>query len=333
VCVVTTGQCEVDPAWLIEAGRGVGPVDVSRSLALSTTLEEVRAALWEEGSLVPGATYTMSFLDDRLWVAGIDVNGNKTFDDPDHVISVIARPGLNAQTPQGLGVGSALTEVRAALGQPDHSAVLPPSESFEGGRVDEYFGLGLFVNYDPGDAAQALTVTRGYSSPGGSFDPEAGTLTYGGTTLYLGDGLTTGDPQAKHRQAVGEPDWPSGFERVIDVSGNPVSVQFYLDSYRIQGLEFIGVDTVASVYRRDKLVLVALYPFYFGQAANGLRVGSPKADLDALYGAPTTVQDPAWNGTLYVYTAGTRKLGALFTRDGQSPEDTAVMLILNYQAN
>jgi len=331
VCVVATGQCVADPAWHIEAGLGVGPVEVSQSLAAPATLDAVRAALWEEGVLVPGATYSMSFLGDRLWVAGIDVNGSRTFDGPDHVLSVIARAGLDARTPEGLGVGSALAEVRAGLGAPDHSEVLAPAEGFEGGRVDEYFGLGLFVNYGPDDLAQAVTVTRVYSAPGGGFDPQAGTLTYQGTTLYLGDGLATGDPRAAHRAAVGEPDWPSGFEQVIDVGGTPVSVQFWVDSYRIQGLEFIGVDTVAGVYERDKLVLVALYPFYFGQAPNGVRVGSPRAELEAAYGPPTLVQDPAWSGVLHVYTAGERKLGALFTHDGQSPDDTAVMLLLNYQ--
>jgi len=332
VCLVETGQCAEDPAWPIEAGRGVGPVDVSLSLASFTTLDQVRAALWEDGSLVPDATYTMSFLGDRLWVAGIDVNGSKSFDGPDHVLSVIARPGLDAQTPQGLRVGSTQAEVRAGLGEPDHSEVLAASEGFEGGRVDEYFGLGLFVNYGPDDLARAITVTRVYSAPDGSFDPVAGTLTYGGTTIYLGNGLSTGDAQAVHRAAVGEPDWPSGFERVVETGGDPVSVQFYVDSYRIQGLEFIGVDTVAGVYERDRLVLVALYPFYYGQAADGLRIGSPKSALDAAYGAPTVVQDPAWTGVLYVYTAGTRELGALFTDDGQDADDTAVMLLLNYQS-
>jgi len=291
----------------------------------------VQAALGETGSLVPGATYTMSFLGDRLWVLGIDVNDTKTFDAADHVISAIAREGLNARTPNGLTLGSTFVDVRTSLGQPDNSELVLPSGQVEGGRLDAYFRLGLYVNYDAQDVVKAITVTRVYSLPTGSFDPAAGTLTYGGRTIYLGDGNSTGDAQAVHRGAVGEPDWPSSFEKEVDSGGSPVDVLFYVDSYRIQGLEFIGVDTVAGMFEKDKLVLVALYPFYYGRAANGLQVGSPKSSLDALYGAPTVRQDPAWDGVLYLYTTGTRKLGVLYTNDGQSPADTAVMLILNYQ--
>ncbi len=326
------GQAEDQaPPWSIVPGRGVGPATVSQSLANPTTLDQARAALGEPGSLAEGATYTMSFQAGRLWLVGIDVNGSKSFDGPDHVLTAIAREGLNAQTLQGLRVGSTLAEVRGALGQPDHTEVLPASETFEGGRVDEYFRLGLFVNYGPTDLAKALSVTRVYSLPGGSFDPAAGTLTYNGTTLYLGDGNSTGDPQSRHRAAVGEPDWPGGFEKEVVSGGTPVDVQFYVDSYRIQGMEFIGVDTVAGMFERDKLVLVGLYPFYYGQAANGTRIGSTKAEMDARYGAPTVRQDPAWDGALFLYTTGTRKLGVLYTNDGQSQSDTVVMLLLNYQ--
>jgi hypothetical protein len=327
------GQAQDDgaPAWSIEAGRSIGPATVSRSLANFTTLSQLQAELGESGSLVSGATYTMSFVGDRLWAVGIDVNDSKTFDAPDHIISIIAREGLNARTPNGLTLGSAQADVRGALGQPDHSDDVAPSATSEGGSVDEYFRYGLFVNYDPAGLVKALTVTRVYSAPAGSFDPAAGTLTYGGTTIYLGDGNSTGDAQAVHRGAVGEPDWPSSFEKEIDSGGSPVDVLFYVDSYRIQGLEFIGVDTVAGMFEKDRLVLVGLYPFYYGQAANGVRIGSPKSALDAAYGAPTIVSDPAWTGVLYLYTTGTRKLGVLYTDDGQSPSDTAVMLILNYQ--
>jgi hypothetical protein len=314
------------PAWVIVPGQSVGPLAVSQSLANMTTLAQVRGILGEPGVLLQGATYTMTFLQDRLWAVGIDVNGSKSFDDPDRVISIMAREGLNVRTQGGLTIGSTRAEVRGQLGQPDHFADLAPSGEYPGGRVDEYFRLGLFVGYGTDDVSTAYTVTRVLRAPDGRLDPTNGTLAFGSTTIYLGDGNYTGDSRSRHLGVLGEPDWHSTFDRTV--SGYPVT--FYLDSYRIQGLEFIGVDNVMGI-AKDKLVVVAVYPFYYGTTAQGLGVGSPKSAFTAQYGQPTPRYDATYQATVFVYTAGTRKLGVLFTHDGQAEADTAVMLVLNYQ--
>ena len=123
--------------WTITPGVGIGDLTVSQTWTNYTTLGQVKAILQESGTVVGSAKYSLSFLDNKLLVAGIDINANQQFDDADHIIALTVRAGIYARTDEGLGVGSALSDVRtvARFATPDRTVVLPPYGAYLGGKM------------------------------------------------------------------------------------------------------------------------------------------------------------------------------------------------------
>jgi hypothetical protein len=105
-----------------------------------------------------------------------------------------------------------------------------------------------------------------------------------------------------------------------------------VDSYRILGMEFVGGHDSIAIYNVDRLVAVAIYPFYYGETAYGHGVGSTKAEWETELGAPATqLTDPNY-GVLFIYQASIDyKFAVMYTNDGASSGDLAVLLVLNYQ--
>jgi hypothetical protein len=320
--------------WIITPGVGVGPVTVSASMTNPTTLSQVQGVLGETGRLAQNTSYTYVFKNDTLSVTGIDTNGNQVFDGADHIISIAILEGLDARTGEGLQVGSTQAQVRAAarFSNPDRSAVLPPYQDFLGGKFDSYFRLGFYVGYDSTDTSTTMIVSRQYPRPpDGRISPAAGTLTFGGTVIQCGDGYQTGSEEDVHRVVLGLPNWRSYFMADIN-SPYADEVELYIDSYRVLGMEFIGGHDEIFIYSVDLLVAVAIYPFYYGQTAYGHGVGSTKAEWESELGAPVSqITDPQY-GVMFVYQASTDyKFAIMYTDDGVSQDDKAVLLVLNYQ--
>jgi hypothetical protein len=300
-----------------------------------TTLSQVQGVLGETGYLADSAKYTFVFLNDTLRVTGIDVNGNQLFDGPDHIISLTILEGLDAQTGEGIRVGSTQAQVRAAarFSNPDRAAVIPPYAEFLGGKFDSYFRIGFYVGYDSTDVCSTIIISRQYPQPpDGRINPAAGSLTFGGTTIQCGDGYQTGSRQEVHRGILGLPNWRYYFETEVNTEYGPQDVELYDDSYRILGMEFIGGHDEVFIYNVDRLVAVSIYPFYYGETAQGHGVGSTKAEWEAELGAPTNqLYDPNY-GTLFIYQASLDyKFAIMYTDEGVSSDDVATLLVLNYQ--
>lgn len=297
----------------------------------------MRSELGEQGTTVDSATYTLGFLDQTMSVTGIDSNSspNQQFDNEDHIISVAAGQGLNATTIEGLGVGSTLNEVHAVgrFASPDRSGVVPPYGQYPGGKMEYYFGQGFFVGYNSQDQAAFMTVTRPYPhAPDGTIDPAGGKLVFGGTSIECGDGYTTGTTRDVHQGVLGESDWDYSFNMDIDTQYGTQSVQFYIDSYRILGMELVGGDDTVFIYDVDRLVVVSLYLPYYGKTAAGHGLGTSKGDWESELGSPaTTYTDPNSGVISYIYNTGSRKFAVTYTNNGASQTDVAVFLVLNYQ--
>jgi hypothetical protein len=325
--------------WTITPGVGIGELTVSQSWTNYTTLGQVKAILQESGTAVGSAKYTLSFMGGSLLVAGIDINQNQQFDDADHVIAITVREGIYAKTEENLGVGSALADVRqvARFATPDRSVILPPYGAYLGGKMEEYFTSGVFFGYDDIDHVASIMVTRVYPQPpDATLNPAAGTLQFTGGIIRCGNGYDSGTTADVHRGILGQADWFNNFTADITLAtGTVISVQFYLDSYRILGMEFLGGDDSYWTYDIDKLIAVMLYPLFYGRTAAGNGLGSTKAEWEAELGAAVSVkQDPQYEGTLHVYQpSAEHKFAITYTNDGAGPDDVAVFLILNYQEN
>ncbi len=326
--------------WTITPGLGVGPLQVSSGPGDSAhVLGAIRTTLGESGQAVGQAKYTLSFHYQLLWATGIDSGApNQMFDDQDHVISLVIWPGLGASTAEGLGPGSTFSQVRAQAryANPDRSAVYPPYGEYPGGKMDFFFGLGLYIGYDADDVAAFFTVTRSYpQTPNATIDPAGGSLRFSTATVYCGDGYNSGSTQDVHRGVLGSPDWTYSFDTTVETGQyGPIDVQFYTDSYRVLGMEFVGGDDVIFTYIIDRLVLVMLYPPFYGKTAAGNGLGSARSSWEAELGAPVQeLSDPNYQGKMFVYQAGSRQFGITYTNEGASPDDIATLLVLNYQAS
>ena len=320
--------------WSIIPSVGIGPALVSQGISSPHTLAEARAALFEQGQPLQNAPFTLSFRNDTVWVSGIDANGNQTFDDPDLVLSIVARPGLNARTQQGLVTGNSRAQVLAtpAYTSPDHTAILEPSGQQQGGKVDEYFNAGIFFGYDQQDLVNAITVTRSYRPPKATIIPEEAKLTFGTNgSVFCGDGYTTGSKQNLHRSILGDPDMHSTYQQEITLSdGTNITIDFYIDSYRIQGMEFVGGDDTYLWYDIDRLVSIMLYPLFYGTTDGGNGIGSTRAMWQNEFGAPVEIKENTeYNTKTYIYQAGSKGLAILYTNNGESFDDRATWIMLN----
>ncbi|MBW1807426.1 MAG: thrombospondin type 3 repeat-containing protein [Deltaproteobacteria bacterium] len=323
---------DIRTAWIITPGEGIGPLEVSSSQSVFVSLADIQAQTGEPGLSVGSSNYTLAFLYDTLWTTGINVNDDLAFDAQDHIISMTARDGLNARTQEDLGVGSMLSQVHsfAAYQNPDRSAIVSPYGEFPGGRMEYYFTRGLFIGYDEIDTATFFTITRPYPQPpDGLINPAAARLTFGSTTIQCGNGYETGSLIGVHRGALGQADWTYSLLAEVDTPYGPMELQFYLDSYRILGMEFLGGDDVIFVVDLNRLITVSLYAPYYGKTAAGNGIGSSKAEWEAELGPPLSITEG-----LAVYQASpTNKFAINFTNDGASQDDVAVLLFLNYQGN
>ncbi|NMB76371.1 MAG: hypothetical protein GYA21_14735 [Myxococcales bacterium] len=324
------GDTGGDPGepWIIQPGVGVGPLKVSQGLTTAHQLSEIQVALGESGNST-GVEYARSFRNDTLWVSGIETSGNKVFDSNDRVLTIMVRKGFNARTAEWIAPGSSLAFVHGqpAYATPDRSVVAEPYGSYPGGLMESYFRMGAFLGYDENQNLSAFTVTRPFQTlPTGTINPAAATVTIGSTTIVCGDGTNSGTRRSVHRNLLGEPDAESTFTQMVQGT----SVQFYLDSYRVLGFEFVGGDDVIGMTVVDKLVVLALYPLFYGQTAAGHGLGSKKSEWELELGAPVAQKnDPTW-GTIFVYTAGSRYFAIMYTNQGASPDDAAILLVLNY---
>jgi hypothetical protein len=267
-------------------------------------------------------------------VSGIDSNPtpNQQFDDSDHIISTVALDGLYAETAEGLGPGSTLAEIHgvARYANPDRSADVPPYGEYPGGKMEYYFTQGVFVGYEL-DTASFFTVTRTYPRPpDGVISPSAGTLNFGGNTIQCGDGYQSGSFRDAHTGVLGAPDWDYEFEMEVDTQYGTQDVNFYIDSYRILGMEFIGGDDSIFIYDVDRLVLVSLYAPYYGKTSQGHGIGSTKAEWESELGSPTSTVTES-GVTSHIYTAGSRLFSITYSNNGASQDDIATFLVLNYQ--
>jgi len=333
------GGTDLGTKWVITPGVGIGELTVSQTWTSYTTLGQVKAIMGEAGTPVGSAKYTVSFMDEKLLVAGIDINANQQFDDADHIIAITVREGIYSETDEGLFVGSPLADVRQAarFATPDRSVVLPPYGAYLGGKMEEYFTLGIFFGYDDIDQVASIMVTRPYPQPpDATLNPAAGTLQFTGGIIYCGNGYDAGSTADVHRGILGQADWFNNFTADITLAtGTVITVQFYLDSYRILGMEFLGGDDSYWTYDIDKLIAVMLYPLFYGRTAAGNGLGSTKAEWEAELGAAVDVkQDPAYEGTMHVYQPSAEHYFAItYSNDGASQDDVAVFMVLNYQEN
>jgi hypothetical protein len=333
------GGTDLGPKWVITPGVGIGPLNVSQTWTDYTTLGQAKAVLEESGTAVGDAKYTLSFRNGTLLVAGIDINANQQFDDADHIIAITVREGIYAETSEGLGVGSPLADVRgtARFATPDRSVVLPPYGAYLGGKMEEYFTVGIFFGYDDIDHVASIMVTRIYPQPpDATLNPAAGTLQFGTGIIRAGNGYDSGTTADVHRGILGQADWFNNFDADITLAtGTVITIQFYLDSYRILGMEFLGGDDSYFTYDIDKLIAVMLYPLFYGRTAAGNGLGSTKAEWEAELGAAVDVkQDPAYEGTLHVYQPSAEHHFAItYSNNGASQDDVAVFMVLNYQEN
>jgi hypothetical protein len=322
------------PGWLIQPGLGVGPLKVSLGQNQMHPLSEVQQTIGSSG-ISTTSEFIRSFLDDTLWVGGMDINSNQTYESSDPVLSLMIRSGSSSKTAEGLGSGSGRSEVLAfaTFLVLDQSVLLPASGSFPGGRVDSYFQAGAFIGYDQLDVVTAMTVSRSYQqAPDALINPGAGTLNFGGRVLTCGDGFQTGSTRSTHLQILGEPDWAWGLDKEVTLTpGQPITVRLYGASFRILGMEFVGVEKMEQT-PVDKLVAIAVYPMFYGKTAAGHGVGSSKADWEQELGAPDhTKQDPQYQGLLFVYRVQSRLFAIVYSNDGSTQEDKSGFLILNYQ--
>ncbi|MBW2701936.1 MAG: hypothetical protein JRF33_14060 [Deltaproteobacteria bacterium] len=320
-----------DPGLLIQPGTGIGSMQVTTNPSVPVTLSQIRNIVGEQGMNTSG-DYTLSFLSDTLWVSGLesDPEGYQVFDNPDMVITLTARTGMNAHTADGLGPGSTLAEVRAvpAWSNPDRTAIIPAGNGYAGGKMDEFFSRGLFIGYNESDVATSFAVTRTYLPPNGTITPTTATLRIGTTNILAGDGSDTGSPRYVHVGVLGTPDRHITYDQVV----GGYDVTFYVDTYRVMGMEFIGVEEVSGLFDIDKLVAVVMYPLFYGSTSAGHRLGSTRSEWQSELGSsPEIKQDATSGSTMYIYTVASHKFGIVYANDGANMSDKAVMLMLNYQ--
>ena len=326
-----------DPGLLIQPGTGIGSMPVTTNPSAPVTLSQIRNIVGEQGLNTSG-DYTLSFLSDTLWVSGLesDPEGYQVFDNTDMVITLTARTGMNAHTAEGIGPGSTLAQVRAvpAWSNPDRTAIIPAGNGYAGGKMDEFFSRGLFIGYNESDVATSFAVTRTYLPPNGTITPTTATLRIGTTNILAGDGSTTGSPRYAHVNILGNPDRHVTYEQTVGVSPDDFLVKFYVDTYRVLGMEFIGVQDIYFFgwQEYDKLVAVVMYPLFYGSTSAGHRLGSTRSEWQSELGSsPEIKQDANSGSTMYVYTVGSLKFGIVYANDGANMSDKAVMLMLNYQ--
>ena len=144
--------------------------------------------------------------------------------------------------------------------------------------------------------------------------------------MLCGNGYQTGSKRNVHRDVFGEPDGTLGFSAQI---GN-LNVNLYADSYRILGLEFFGGDDKLGMITVDRLVTIVMYPLFYGKTSAGNSIGSTKKSWQAEMGQPVAIQEDPEYGRVFVYAAGSYYLGIMYTNDGASDQDAAVLVILNY---
>ncbi len=320
--------------WSINPSVGIQAILVSQGVSSPHKLQESKLVLGEQGVALENAPFTLSFRNDTIWISGIDANDNQTFDDHDYVISVVANPGLNARTQEGLAVGDPRSSVLAnpTYSSPDHTAILDPSGDFPGGKLDEYFTTGVFFGYDEQDKVNAITVTRSYRPPDAIIIPEEAKLTFGTDgSPFCGDGYTTGSKRDLHRGILGEPDMASVYQQEITLSdGTVITIDFFIDSYRIQGMEFIGGDDTYLWYDIDRTVSIILYPMFYGKTDGGNGIGTTRAMWQNEFGAPVDIKENTeYNTKTYIYQAGTRGIAVLYTNNGASFDDKATWIMLN----
>jgi len=321
-------------AWLITPGVSVGPLLVSQGMNSVHTLGEIQGHLGEAGTPIPDAPFALAFRNDTLWISGIDSNDSQVFDAGDSILSIMVRTGFDARTAEGLGPDSTRAQVRAvaAYANPDYAADLPPYGEFPGGKVDEYFSAGVYFGYDEAGVVTAVTVARSYRAPNATIDPANARIGFGATWIACGDGYQTGSKIDIHRGALGLPDWSRSFTQEITLQdGSTANIDFYLDSYRIQGMEFLGGDDTYLWYDVDRLVAIALYPMFYGTTASGHGIGSTRAEWESELGAPVDIKVSDETGAkTYVYQAGSKGFAIYYNNNGDLMTDQATWLMLNF---
>jgi hypothetical protein len=200
-----------------------------------------------------------------------------------------------------------------------------------------YFKRGFYLGYDVNDVVTFVTVSKPYPRPpDGTIDPANGRLDFGGSTIQCGDGFSTGDKQSVHRSILGNPDYSYEFVQEIDTDYGTLDVRFYIDSYRVLGMEFVGtleynfIDWTTT----DNLLVVALHMPFYGETSSSNSIGSTKGDWESEVGAVVQVLSDPTYGTTHVYQPGAEhKFGVTYTNEGASQDDISGFLLLNFQTN
>jgi hypothetical protein len=344
-----------DERLLLRPGTGLDGILFVNTHRYSDVKTRMTMFFEAEEAAVPERTFSRIFAaaDWRLRAQFSDSNFSRTLDDRDLLLSITALPAGAGKgdypgvTAEGLGIGSTRAEVEAveAFAQPDRVLTLPAVGEFAGGTFGFYFGLGGIFGYDAQGAVTNVTVTRVYAqAPDGAIDFEGGRLDFGGgRVITAGDCAVqqqlppsvecTGSSEAVHRGILGSPDY-SGTQMLQTqamVGGNQtaVTLTLSLDFYQVLGMQFtslkrVEVGTAVPIRRDvDAVVALAVFPPYYGVTAQGIGIGSARADLEAQLGWSDPVERTGPSGErLFVYVmANGKKAGvAYFQAEDAGPQ-------------
>ncbi|MBR58462.1 MAG: hypothetical protein CMH54_10625 [Myxococcales bacterium] len=315
------GDCALIP--------GIG---IENLVLLGSNYAQVKATLGSPGEAT-SIEQNRSYMGDMLQLTYGDLNLNGTVDDEDPVIAIAVSGHFGGTTDTGIGLGIGREDLDA-LYTPDATIDLPELPPFHDGIGHISYTGGLSVLVDGDDVATGIILHRAYNvAADGSFDPFEGTVELASTAIRCGDGREGGESGSSpyvYESILDAPD----FRGQMTVEVSIADVDLSLDMYSMLGINFVRVVEIRKGFlgteTPNELAMVILSPPYSGQTAEGIRIGSKKWLVESALDLDFEKTDELIGFTIHIYmTSSGKRLGVVYTNDGISTDDEAILFLLN----